>query len=579
MRLYLRLLSYAKPYLPQIALAAACTIFAAGTTLCIPIILGKLVDSVLAAKNLIALNAICAGAVILILLQGLLLYGQTYFAAYAGQKVATAIRRELFRHLQRLSLLFFETRQTGSLMSYIINDVTVLQNALIDNTAETIARSIVLTGSIAIMVHIGWKLSLLTFITFPFIILAINISGRRLRIKSGVLQERSAEITAFLQESLLAIKVVKSFARENHALERFDRENSDSFSAQMKTVQVMAAITPTINTLAAIGVTAIIWYGGREAISGPLTAGALATFLACAANLPGPVKRLSRVYGDIRQAAAAARRVFEILDTEPDVNDPPDAAILPPVNGHVQFHNVTFEYKPGKPILSDLSFAARPGQIVALVGAGGAAKTAVANLIPRFYDPGAGHITIDGVNIREVTLYSLRKQIGIVPRETLLFNGTVYENIIYGDLDASPDAVVAAAKAANAHNFIMQMPGDYAAPVGERGAKLSGGQSQRIAIARTILKNPRILILDEAACGLDTSGETLVQQALDKLMAGRTSFVIAHQQSTVQRADLILVIDSGQIIEQGTHAELIKLGGHYRSLYNAQFARNEQQSV
>lgn len=568
MNLYIRLLSYVKPYVLRIVIALLCTILAAATNLYIPKIIGDIIDNVLATKDLVALNNIALGIIILMVLQGIFLYGQTYFMAYVGQKVIIDIRRAIYQHLQRLSLLFFETRQIGTIMSYITNDVAALQSALVDNVIELVTQSVVLIGSVIFMFYLDWKLAFITFASLPFIIQAINISGRKLRIKSRVLQERAAHITAFLQESLSAVRVVKSFVREEYELKRFDNENNQNFSAQMKTVQVTSIITPVINILTAIGVTGIVWFGGHEVIDGNLTSGALISFLTYAINLTTPIKRLSSVYGNIQKALAAAQRVFEIIDTEPDIKDLPNAIPLPPVNGHVVFHEVTFEYHPGEPVLSSLSFEAKPGQMVALVGPSGSGKTTIANLIPRFYDPLSGYIAIDGVKIKESTLNSLREQIGIVPQETLLFNGTVYENILYGDLTASRDAITDAAKAANAHHFIMEMPNGYETFIGERGATLSGGQRQRIAIARAILKNPQILILDEATSALDTESEALVQEALNKLMVGRTSFVIAHRLSTIQKADLILVMEKGKIIEQGQHDELVVANGLYSKLYH-----------
>jgi subfamily B ATP-binding cassette protein MsbA len=568
MNLYIRLLSYVKPYVLRIVIALLCTILAAATNLYIPKIIGDIIDNVLATKDLVALNNIALGIIVLMVLQGIFLYGQTYFMAYVGQKVIIDIRRAIYQHLQRLSLLFFETRQIGTIMSYITNDVAALQSALVDNVIELVTQSVVLIGSVIFMFYLDWKLAFITFASLPFIIQAINISGRKLRIKSRVLQERAAHITAFLQESLSAVRVVKSFVREEYELKRFDNENNQNFSAQMKTVQVTSIITPVINILTAIGVTGIVWFGGHEVIAGNLTSGALISFLTYAINLTTPIKRLSSVYGNIQKALAAAQRVFEIIDTEPDIKDSPNAIPLPPVNGHVVFHEVTFEYHPGEPVLSSLSFEAKPGQMVALVGPSGSGKTTIANLIPRFYDPLSGYIAIDGVKIKEATLNSLREQIGIVPQETLLFNGTVYENILYGDLAASRDAITDAAKAANAHHFIMEMPNGYETFIGERGATLSGGQRQRIAIARAILKNPQILILDEATSALDTESEALVQEALNKLMVGRTSFVIAHRLSTIQKADLILVMEKGKIIEQGQHDELVVANGLYSKLYH-----------
>jgi subfamily B ATP-binding cassette protein MsbA len=571
MNLYKRLLTYVKPYMLQVVVALVCIILAATANLYVPWIIKDVIDDVLTAKDMTMLNIIAGGIIIVFLLRGVFFYGQTYLMAFVGQRIIIDIREALYRHLQRLSLSYFETRRTGAIMSYITNDVAALQSALVESVIEMVTEAFILVGSIAAMLTLHWKLSLLTFTTLPLVFQAINIFGRKLRSAGTVMQERAADITSVLQETVLAVRVIKSFVREDYEIERFGRENYNNFRAQMKSSQLMATLTPLIEFLAAIGVTVIIWYGGREVINGNLTSGALIAFLIYVVNLSNPIKRLSRVYGNVQKALAAAQRVFEVLDTKPDIEDMPGATELPPISGEVAFNNVSFEYKPGEPALVDISLTARPGQMVAIVGPSGAGKTTIATLTPRFYDPTAGTITIDGTDIKTVTLASLRRQIGIVPQETMLFNGTVYENILYGDLNATREAVIAAAKAANADNFIMEMPLGYDTQIGERGAKLSGGQRQRIAIARAILKNPSVLILDEATSALDTESEALVQEALDKLMVGRTSFVIAHRLSTVQRADVILVMERGRIVEKGSHATLINTGGLYSKLYQIQF--------
>lgn len=571
MSLYLRLLMYVKPYLFRIVLAVFCIIFAAAANLYVPWIIKDVIDDVLATKDMVMLNIIAGGIIVVFLFRGIFFYGQTYLMAYVGQRVIIDIREALYRHLQRLSLSYFESRRTGTIMSYITNDVAALQTALMESVIELVTEGVILIGSLAAMFAIHWRLTLLTLITLPLVFQAINIFGKKLRLAGAVMQERAADITSVLQETVLAVRVIKSFVREDYEIERFNRENYHNFRAQMKASQLMATLTPIIEFLAAIGVTVIIWYGGREVVGGHITSGALIAFLIYVVNLSNPIKRLSRVYGNIQRAMAAAQRVFEVLDTEPEIQDRPGASELPPIEGKVAFDNVTFEYKPGEPALLDITMEAKPGQVVAIVGPSGAGKTTIANLIPRFYEPTVGTITIDGIDIKTITLNSLRRQIGIVPQETMLFNGSVYENILYGDLDASREAVMAAAKAANAHNFIVGMPEGYDTQIGERGTKLSGGQRQRIAIARAILKNPRVLILDEATSALDSESEALVQEALDKLMLGRTSFVIAHRLSTVQRAGIILVMDKGRIVERGSHAALIEAGGLYSKLYQVQF--------
>ena len=571
MNTYLRVLVYVRPYIPRLAAALLCIVLAAGGNLAVPWIIKDVIDEVLTNKDMVMLNIIAVGILIIFFLRGIFFFGQTYLMSYVGQRVIIDIREAVYRHLQRLSLSYFDKRQTGEIMSTVTNDVSALQAALVESVVEMVTETIILIGSLLSMFFLHWKLSLLTLFTMPLILQAINTFGRKLRKAGRVLQERTADITAVLQETIAGIRVIKSFAREEHEISRFTQENFYNFRAQMKTSQLMAALTPIIEFFAAIGVVVIIWYGGMEVIEGTITSGALIAFLIYVVNLANPVKRISRVYGNIQRALAAAERVFEVLDTKSDIQEQPDAIVLPTVQGHVAMNNVTFSYTPGHNALDNVSLEVNPGQMIAIVGPSGAGKTTIANLLPRFYDPQAGSILVDGHDIRTITLQSLREQIGIVPQETILFNGTVYDNILYGRLDASEAEVIAAAQAANAHEFIEKLPDRYNTSIGERGATLSGGQRQRIAIARAILKNPRILILDEATSALDTESEKLVQQALDKLMVGRTSFVIAHRLSTVQRADLIVVLAKGAIVEQGTHSELLAKGGLYRKLHQVQF--------
>ncbi len=571
MKNYTRLLQYIKPYLHRMVVAILCIIMAASASLYVPWILKDIIDEVLANKDMSMLNAIAGGIIVVFFLRGIFFYGQTYLMSYIGQKVIIDIREAVYRHMQRLSLSYYEKRQTGQLMSYITNDVAAVQGALVENMIEMVTEGMILIGSLGAMFYLHWQLSLLTLITAPLVGQTMNIFGKKLRRSSALIQERAADITSVLQESISSVRVIKSFAREDYEIERFKLQNHQNFRAQMKNSQIMATLTPIIEFVASIGITMIIWYGGREVINNHLTAGSLIAFLTYAVNLSNPIKRLSRVYGNIQKAMAAAQRVFDVLDTQPEIEDMKGATVLAKIDGHVAFNQVTFEYKAGEPALNKIQLTVKSGQVVAIVGPSGAGKTTIANLIPRFYDPIDGNIMIDGIDIKTVTLQSLREQIGIVPQETVLFNGSVYENILYGKLDAASEQVIAAAKAANAHNFIMDMPGGYDTQIGERGSKLSGGQRQRISIARAILKNPRILILDEATSALDTESEKLVQEAVDKLMVGRTSFVIAHRLSTVKRADMIVVMERGKIVEQGTHDQLLELGGLYSKLYQVQF--------
>ena len=568
---YKRLLLYAKPYSGRLMLAFLFTSVAAAGNLFVPWILKDVIDKVLMNKDIFLLNTIAVTIVIVFFIRGICFYAQTYLMSYVGQKVIIDIREAVYRKLQFLSLGYFEKRQTGTIMSYVTNDVGALQGSIIESATDFVTEMSILIGSLVLMFNLHWKLSLLTLITMPLVAKAMDLFGKKLKRTSGIMQDRAADITAVLQETISSVRVIKSFVREEYEIARFVKENYANFRAQMKNAQVMATLTPVIELIAAIGVTFLIWYGGFEVINGNLTAGALIAFLVYATNLANPIKRLSRIYGNVQKAMAAAERVFSVLDEKTDIVEKDNATELKAVIGKVDFKAVTFKYNENEVILKDINLEVKAGQMVAIVGPSGAGKTTIVNLLPRFYDPVAGNIYIDDVNIADVTLASLREKIGIVPQETVLFNGSIYDNILYGDLTATTEEVMAAAKAANAHDFIMQMADQYQTQIGERGSKLSGGQRQRIAIARAILKNPRILILDEATSALDTESEKLVQDALDKLMVGRTSFVIAHRLSTILQADMIIVMEKGQIVEQGSHEELLKLDGLYSGLYKLQF--------
>lgn len=571
MKNYRRLLQYMRPYLKELILAVICIVIAAGCNLYLPWIIKDMIDKVLTNKDMMMLNMICIGIVVVFLVRGVFFFGQSYLVSYIGQKVIIDVREVMFRKFQRMPMAYFDRHQTGETMSFITNDVAAIQSALVDQLIEMVTEGSILIGSIVMMLYLDWKLTLLTLVVIPVVGQAMKIFGRKIKRNGTVIQERMADITSLLQESISSIRVVKSFVREKYEIERFSKQNQLNFQAAMKNVQLNSMLTPTVEFLAAISVTFIVWFGGYEVLNDEMTAGALVAFLTYAVNLANPVKRLSRVYGNLQRAMAAVDRVFAVIDLKETITDKPDAKALPETKGEVSISNVTFEYKKGVPALSDISLEVKPGQMIAFVGPSGAGKSTIANLIPRFYEVTSGKIAIDGHDIRDVTLASLREQIGIVPQETMLFSTTVRENIRYGRLDATDEEVEAAAKAANADSFIKELPQGYDTPIGERGLNLSGGQRQRMAIARAILKNPRILILDEATSALDTESEKIVQAALDKLMVGRTSFVIAHRLSTIFNADQIYVIDNGHVKEHGTHEELLRNNGLYSHLYNIQF--------
>ncbi len=568
---YRRLLRFVLPYKKRLVAAVICMAFSGASNVVVPWLIKDVIDKVLANKDTVTLNLIVIGILVLFLFRGFFYFGERYLMSFVGQKIVNDIREKLYRHLQTLSLSYFDRRKTGNIMSNLTNDVSALQTAIAGNLISFVQEAVILAGSLVSMFALYWKLTLLTLVIVPLVVVTINFFGGRLRKAGHDVQGKMADITALLEEAISGIRIIRSFNREEFEIKRFVVQNDKNFWALMTTTKLTSMLTPFIQFFAAIAVTGIIWYGGMSVIEGKMTAGALIAFLIYAINLANPVRRISEIYGDIQKSLAAADRVFETLDTMPEVQEKKNAITLPKVQGHIVFDHVSFAYDKDHEALTDFNLEVKPGQVVALVGPSGAGKSTVANLLPRFYDITGGKLTIDGVNIKDVTFSSLRQQIGLVPQETMLFNASVRDNILYGRLDASEEEVIAAAKAANAHEFIMDLPQGYDTHVGDRGNALSGGQRQRIAIARAILKNPQILILDEATSALDTESEKIVQAALDRLMEGRTAVVIAHRLSTVRNADDIVVIDHGKIVEEGTHTELLAKNGLYASLYAVQF--------
>lgn len=570
---YKRLVVFVKPYRWRMVFAVFCMIVAAAAYLVVPWLIKNVVDEVLQAKAMWMLNLIVGAILIVFLLRGFATYGQTYNMSYIGQRVIIDIREALFKHLQRMSLSYFDRRKTGVIMSNLTNDVGALQSAIVENLVSMVTESVTLIGSFVSMLLIDWKLTLVTLITVPMVLGIINIFGKRLRLAGHDVQGRTADITSLLQETLSGIRVVKSFAHEDHEIKRFTTENENNFRAVMRATKLTSLLSPLVEFSAAIAITVIFWYGGYSVVTGSITAGSLIAFLIYAINLSNPVKRLSQVYGNIQKAMAAGDRVLETLDTPEDVVEKENAIVMPPIQGHVVFDHVDFTYDGEKMALQDFCLDVEPGEVTAVVGPSGAGKTTLANLLPRFYDVANGRVCIDGIDVRDVTFTSLREQIGLVPQDTMLFNTTIWENILYGNLAATDEEIVEAAKAANVMEFAQKLPNGLDTIVGERGNSLSGGQRQRVAIARAILKNPKILILDEATSALDTESERLVQEALDRLMRGRTAFVIAHRLSTIQNADRIIVLQQGKLVEQGTHEELLALpNGVYQYLHSVQFA-------
>ncbi len=572
---YRRLLGFLWPHWKVLLAAVICMVAVSGSNLIVPWIIKDIVDEVLAEKNIQMLYWIIAAILVIFLIRGFTTFGNRFLMGYIGQRVVTDLRKRLFAHLQRLSISYYDKRRTGEIMSNLTNDIGALQNAIVDNFVSLVQESAIFIGSFVSMVYLQWKLTVLCLVIVPMVTFIIKFFGKKLRRSGKNVQERIADVTSMLQEVIQGVRIVRSFNRSDYEIRRFDAVNEANFKANIRTIRQSSQLTPFVEFFSAIAITVIIWYGGLSVIDGIMTSGELIAFLIYAINLANPTRRIAEVIGNIQKSLGAADRVFSILDTEPEVQEKPGAGQLTVREGRVEFRHVAFSYEPDHPVLTDISFTAEPGQTVAIVGPSGAGKTTIANILPRFYDVTGGAVLIDGTDIRDVTLGSLRDQIGLVPQDTLLFNTTIRENILYGRLDATDEEVWEAVRAANAEAFVKELPQGIETKVGDRGLVLSGGQRQRIAIARALLKNPSILILDEATSALDTESEKVVQEALDRLMVGRTAFVIAHRLSTIQNADQILVIHHGVIEERGTHEELMAKHGLYHELYTMSIRQAE----
>jgi len=573
-----RLMMYFRPYKIILILAVICTALISLSSLMVPWLTGKgLIDKVIGEKNIPLLNLVALGFIGLVVVKGVFSYLQTYLTSFIGYKIVMDMRNQIFQHLQRLSLSFYKRRRAGEIMSRLISDTNVLQNALVENIMKLILNILLVIGVLIFIFYIHWRLSLLTLFTLPLLIFTLGKLGSRIKKFSNLVQMKIADISSIIQETIGGIEVIKSFATEKQEVERFQTYNVQNFHLNMKRTRLVAILPPLMEILTTIGLSAILWYGGLEVINGNLTIGELVAFLGYVALAVNPLNKIGKNYSRYQQALASAERMFEILDTEPEIKESPKAIEMPRINGYIQFRNVSFSYDDKELVLKDIDLDLRPGEKIALVGRSGVGKTTLVSLIPRFYDPTSGSITIDGHNIRNVKLMSLRRQIGIVSQETFLFNGTIKDNIAYGKMKATDEEIVDAAKKANAHNFIMSLEKGYDTPVGERGVKLSGGQRQRIAIARAILRDPRILILDEATSAVDAESEALIQDALEKLMKDRTTIIIAHRLSTILRADKIIVLDERKIEEIGSHQELLAKNGLYTRLYKSQFEMGKSQ--
>jgi ABC-type multidrug transport system fused ATPase/permease subunit len=575
-----RLAGLLGPYRRFIVLALLCILGSSAVQMLMPLAFKHVIDVTIPTGDVQQLLWI---GLVLFVAQGAryaLSFGERYYILVAAQQLVYQVAKDLFEHIQRLSLRFFERWGTGEIISRITNEIQVLQQAINGGTVRAMAGIFNMLAFAIIMVVLSWQLAVLVFLTVPLMYLACVVTAEMLRVRYLRVQESIADVNNVLQENISGVRVSKAFAQEGEQRRRFNAENQGNLTANLSTAGVQAVATPAIQMISAFGMALVLGVGTWQILNGVITVGTLVAFVSYLIQFYQPVEDLIRVANTAQQALAASERIFEFLDEVPDVADKPDAVVLPSghgegVAGAVAFEGVTFAYEPGKPVLHEVSIEARPGQIVALVGHTGSGKTTLVNLIPRFYDPNAGRLTLDGHDLRELTLGSIRRHTAVVLQETFLFGASVGDNIRYGRLEATQAEIEGAARQAHAHEFITELPQGYDTWCGEGGVLLSRGQRQRLSLARAILKDPRVLILDEATSDVDTETEVLIQRALETVMAGRTTFVIAHRLSTIRHADQIVVLDHGRVVERGTHAQLLARGGAYRELYDAQFAGQE----
>ncbi len=570
MEVFKRLLKMAKPYIPRFILASLCMLIVGAMQAALPLISRPAIDKIFVSKDLASLKWIPLAIVGIFLLKGLATYGQVVLMNSVGLRVVTDLRNRLYDCIQRQSLAFFAEHPTGVLMSRITNDVLAVQAATSEAVTALVKDSFTLICLIGVIFYTDWKLALIGMIVFPLTIYPISRLGKKMRKVTTSSQVTMGTLNSLLQETIAGTRIVKAFGMEKYEGGRFNAESERLFKFSMKQVTINAISSPLMEFLGGLGIAAVIFYGGYNVLKGYSTPGTFFSFIAALLMLYEPIKRLTNVNNTINQGIAGGERIFTIIDRVPDIEDKPGAEKLPPINEGIDIQNVTFCYEE-KPVLKNINLSIKAGEVVAFVGMSGGGKTSLVNLIPRFYDVSDGRILIDGHDIRNVTLQSLRSRIAIVTQQTILFNDTVKNNIAYGDIQRTDEDIFNAAKAANAHDFIVNLPKGYDSNIGELGTKLSGGEKQRISIARALLKDAPILILDEATSSLDTEAEIEVQGALDNLMKGRTTLVIAHRLSTIRNADRIIALVNGEIVEEGNHEALMAKKGEYYRLYNLQF--------